>query len=142
MTLSATAQKVIDLSGEVRDYYETELRKRYPNYPIVDENEENVPPPPAEKELRAFLESLPKEMIFQLFLIMYLGRGEFSPDDLAESYEKLKESIGDDAEYALAEMMHYKAALADRLMYGLEELRDHKIDVNKMPLKKAKLRKR
>jgi hypothetical protein len=141
MTLSRAVQKVIDLAGAVRDYYETELQKRYPNYPLVDENAESVPPPPAEKELRAFLESLSIDILYQLYVIMNLGLGEFGASDVGKSYEELKDRIGD-AEHAVAEMMHYKAPLADRLTDGLEELRRHNIDVSRMPLRKAKVRKR
>src|SRR5947209_7845295 len=56
MNLSGAVNQVIDLGGKVRAYYETELRKRFPHYPLGDlQEEENVPPPPEEKELSDFL---------------------------------------------------------------------------------------
>jgi hypothetical protein len=140
MTLSAAAQKVIDLAREVRDYYAAELPKRHPNYPLVDNDEDTVPPPLEEKELRAFLASLSTEMIYQLLLIMYLGRGDLDAGDLARFYDDLKGMFGNPG-YAASQMLD-KAPLADYLLDGLEELRKHQIDVNKLPLKKAKLRKR
>jgi hypothetical protein len=139
MTLLAAAHKVIDLAREVRDYYATELPKRHPNYPLVGPDEETAPSPPAERELGAFLASLPNEMVYQLLLIMYLGREDFGTDDLAGCYEELQ-AFGDPG-YAISEMMD-QAPLADYLSDGLEELSKHTIDVNKMPLKKARLRKR
>jgi hypothetical protein len=140
MTLSAAAHKVIDLAREVRDYYATELPRRHPDYPIVSPFATRVPPPPAERKLQAFLETLSDEMIYQLLMIMYLGRGDFGTDDLAGYYEGLRGTFGD-PEHAVSQMMG-KGPLADYLLDGLEELREHEIDVNKMPLKKVKLRKR
>jgi hypothetical protein len=116
------------------------LPKRHPNYPVVGLDEESVPPPPEEKELKDFLSTLSDEMIYQLILIMYLGRGDFGTDDLAGYYETLTHTFSD-SEHAASQMMD-KAPLADYLLDGLEELRKHKINVDKMPLKKVKVRKR
>lgn len=143
MNVSEAANRVIDLAGKVRDYYDTELPKRYPNYPLVDLADietKDVPPPPEEKELRDFLTALPSETIYQLLLIMHFGHGGFGPKDLAANYESLKETIGD-ADEAVAEMMDLDATLAGELADGLEELRKHNINADKMPLKKVKVRK-
>ncbi len=140
MNLSEAADRAIDLARKVREYYTTELPKRHPNYPLIGLDEESAPPPPEEKELRDFLAALSDEMIYQLILIMYLGRGDVSADDLAGYYETLKGTFGD-PEHAASQMMD-KAPLADYLSDGLEELRKHKINVDKMPLKKLKERKR
>ncbi|HTU90782.1 MAG TPA: hypothetical protein VMF69_11955 [Gemmataceae bacterium] len=144
MNVSEAAKKVIDLSGKIRDYYEAELPKRYPNYPLVEledlETEDDFPPP-EEKELNDFLATLPAETIYQLYLLRHLGRWEFGANDLAVNYERLKKMIGT-AEQAVFEMMTFKATLADNLLEGLEELRKHNINTDKMPLKKAKARKR
>lgn len=140
MTLSEAASRVIDLARKVREYYATELPKRHPNYPLVGLDEGSVPPPPEEKELRDFLSTLSEDMIYQLLLIMYLGREDFGPENLGVYYEDLKGSFGD-AEHAALQMMD-KAPLADYLLDGLEKLRQHKINVDKMPLKKIKVRKR
>jgi hypothetical protein len=140
MNLSEAANRVIDLAHKVREYYAAELPKRHPRYPLVDPDEESAPPPPEEKQLRAFLASLPEDLLNQLLLLMYLGRGDFGVDDLAGYYESLKGTF-DGPEHAVAQMMD-KAPLADYLSDGLEELRKHKINVNKMPLKKVEARKR
>jgi len=143
MNLSEVISRVIDLSHKIREYYDIEYPKRYPTYPLVyvDIDEDDPPPPPEEKELRDFLATLSEETIYQLVLIMYLGRSYFGIDDLAGNHEALKGSFGDQ-EQTLAEMMAYKVILADQLSDGLEELRKHKINVDKLPLKKAKVRKR
>ena len=139
MKLSEIAHKVIDLAGKVHDYYETELPKRHPNYPLVGPDDVTAPPPAEESELRDFLSTLPNEQIYQLRSIMYLGREDFGTNDLAGDYETLA-GTSDDPAYAASEMMH-KATLAEYLSDGLEELRKQRIDVDKMPLKKVKVRK-
>jgi Protein of unknown function (DUF3775) len=140
MTLSETTHRVIDLAREVGDYYETELPKWHRDYPVIHLDEEAPPPPPAAAELRSFLTSLPREMLYQLLLIMYLGRQDFGTEDLASRYEELRTGFAK-PEYAVSQMMN-KAPLADYLSDGLEELRAQGIDVDRMPLKKVKARKR
>jgi hypothetical protein len=139
MNLSEAAKKVIDLAGKVYQYYDTELPKWHRNYPLVEPDEESPPPPPEEKALRDFLSSLPEEILYQLLLITYLGRGDCDTDDLAEYYASFRGAPGG-PEYALAELMG-EAALADELSYGLEELRKHRINVDKIALRKVKVRK-
>jgi hypothetical protein len=72
---------------------------------------------------------------------MYLGRGDFGADELTGYYEALRGTIGD-PEQAASQMMLNEAVLADELSDGLEELRKQGINVDKMPLKKVKVRKR
>lgn len=139
MKLSDAVNKVIDLAGKISNYYETELPKKYPNYPIVDLDEENFPPPPETKELNDFLATLTDETIYQLMLIASLGRDESDADNLAEEYEKLQKEWGTSGQEAFKLMN--MASLAEELSYGLEKLRTHKIPVDKMPLKKMKVRK-
>lgn len=144
MKLSEAANKVIDLSRKVFDYYEAEYPKYYPNYPLVDSEEDvegkKVPPPPEEKELREYLATLSEEMLHQLVLLVYFGRWEFGPERLAENYEKVKDRVGDAVQTA-SWMMH-EVPLADELLDGLEELRKHHLNIDKLPLQKVKARKR
>ena len=145
MNLSDVVNKVIDLSGKIRDYYDVEMPKRFPNYPLINsaagESEEDVPPPPEARELSDFLASLPEETIYQLYLLMHLGRWVFSANDLAENYERLKKSV-ETAENAVFEMTAFEDTLGDNLLDALEELRQYKINVDKLPLRKARVRKR
>jgi hypothetical protein len=139
MRLSEVVNRVIELSSKIYDYYAAELPKRHPNYPLVNPDDESTPPPPEEKELRDFLAALPGEVIYQLLLIMYLGREGLNTDDLAGYYESLKELSGAPAD--AASLLLDEATLADELADGLEELRKHKINVDKMLLKKVRQRK-
>ena len=141
MNLSEAANKVIELGRKVREYYDTEMPKYHPNYPLAGPDEEEPPPPPEEKELGDFLATLSSELIYQLILLMYLGRGDCGADDLGACYETLKDEVGD-PEQAVTWMMWSMPTLADEVSDGLEELGKHKIKVDKIPLKKVKVRKR
>jgi hypothetical protein len=141
MLFSDVVNKVIDLARKVRQYYDAELPKRHRNYPLVGADEETAPPPPEEEKLKEFLESLPEDMIYQLLLIMYLGRGDFDADDFGAQFETRKHTIGD-PEYAASVLMLYVTVLADELSDGLDELRKHGISLERMSSKKAKARKR
>jgi hypothetical protein len=140
MKLSEAANRVIDLSRKIYDYYSAELPKRHPNYPLVGPDDEETPPPPEEAELSGFLATLPDDLIYQLVLLMDLGRGYARPDDLAGYYETLPDTVGDPGQ-AASHMMVFMATLADEIADGLAELRKHKINVDRLPLKKSKARK-
>jgi hypothetical protein len=139
MKLSEAIEKVIQLARIIREYWETELPKRHPDYPIMNPGEQPLPPPPQEKELADLLASLPEEMIYKIGLLMYLGRGDFDVGELAPHYEALKENF--DSAAALGAQLMDKAPLADYLQDGLAELQRHKIDVDKFPLKRTRTRK-
>jgi hypothetical protein len=139
MKLSEAIEKVIGLAKVIREYWETELPKRHPDYPIMNPGEEPVPPPPEQRQLADLFASLPPEMIFQIALLMYLGRGDFDASELAPHYEALKKNF--DSAAALASQLADKAPLADYLQDGLAELKKRKIDVDKLPTTRAKARK-
>ena len=78
-------------------------------------------------------------MIYKLILIMYLGRGDFGPGDLAADYRALKNTF-EKPEDAASQMIG-KADFADYLSDGLATLRNSQIDVDKMTLRVARSRK-
>jgi hypothetical protein len=137
ITLSEATGKVIDLARKVREYYDAELPKRHPDYPLERLGDERTPPPKEEEELRQFLGSLSDNLVAQLILIMYLGRGDYAVDNLAENYEAFTEAFAN-REHAISQMMA-KAPLADYLTDGLETLRMHRIDVDHLPLQRIKM---
>jgi hypothetical protein len=139
MKLTETVDKVIQLGQKIRAYYELELPKWHPKYPLVGPGEEGPPPPAEEAELRQFLATLPPETIHQLILLMYLGREDFGADDLAGYYEELRGTL--EPKEAVGQMLH-SAPLADYLADGLEVLRQHNIDVDNMLRKQAAAPKR
>ncbi len=140
MNLSEAANKTIELASKIRNYYDVELPKWHPNYPLVSPDEADPPPPREENELRNFLGTLSEDEFYQLMLIMYLGRGDITRDSMGEYFEELKGAFGAPSQAASHMINH--APLADYLLDGLEELRKHKINVDKLPLKKTKVRKK
>ena len=139
MKLSEAVEKVIGLAKDIREYWEAELPKRHPDYPVMNPGEEELPPPPEEKKLAKLFAGLPEDMVYQIGLLMYLGRGDFDVHELADYYKTLKENF--DSAAALASQLTGKATLADYLQDGLAELEKHNIDVDGLPLKPTKARK-
>src|SRR5208283_1381136 len=113
MKFSETATEVIALATAIRNYWDTELPKRHPNYPVVSPGEDSGPPPPEQQTLRNLLASLPEDDIYKLALLMYLGRGDFGAEDLAGHYETLKKRFAT-PDWAVAQLLG-KAPLADYL---------------------------
>ena len=138
MKFSETAAKVISLATVIRDYWNTELPKRHPGYPVVSPGEDSGPSPPEEAELKRFLEKLPDDAIYKLVLLMYLGRGDFGTDELALHYETLKQRF-QKRERAISQM-EGKAPLADYLGDGMAELRKKGIDLDELMFASASTR--
>jgi hypothetical protein len=120
MSFSDTVAKVVDLATAIRDYWDTELPKRHPNYPIVSPGEDSGPPPPEEAELKRFLKTLSDEEIYKLVLLMCLGRGDFDTEQLTIQYAKIRDRFRE-RERAVSQIAG-KAALADYLSDGVAEL--------------------
>jgi hypothetical protein len=133
--LQENAKKAINLAQAIRNYWERELPKRHPNYPIVNPDEDSGPPPPQEKKLRELLIRLPEETVYKLGLVVYLGRGDFDTRDLAAEYQTIKENFGSPA--ALITWMMDQAPLADYLEEGMAILRSRHIDLDKLDLTAA-----
>jgi hypothetical protein len=130
MKLSEAAKEAIALADAIRNYWDTELPKRHPHYPLIHAGENSGPPPPEEKKLRDLFASLPEDAIYKLVLIMYLGRGDFGTDHLAEHYQALKETF-EKPDWAASQMLH-KRPFADYLTDGLAELKKSGIDVDQL----------
>ena len=128
MAFSEIVNEVIALSEAAHAYWATELPKRHPEYPLVRPGENSGPPPKEEEKLRRLLTSLPPDELYKLALIMYLGRGSFTTDHLADRFEDLKDQQRK-PEWVVTQMVE-TAPLAEYLFDGLEELKRHHIDVD------------
>jgi hypothetical protein len=93
MKLSEAAKEVIALAEAIGRYWDAELPKRHPDYPFVRAGEDSGPPPPEEKQLKELLARLPADIVYQLALLMYLGRGDFGTDDLPGHYKAITETF-------------------------------------------------
>ena len=130
MKLSEAAARVITIATAIRDYWNTELPKRHPHYPVIGAGEDSGPPPREEAELNSFFSSLPEDDIYKLILLMYLGRGDFGTHDLAMHFRTVKDRFRK-REWAISQMKG-KAPLADYLADGIEELRKSGIDMDQL----------
>lgn len=141
MTLSETVNRVIDLSGRISDYYEAELPKHHPNYPLIHPDDEEPPPPPEERQLHDFLHTLTPELIAQLLVLVSLAYGAVPLSDMAEAYEQCKTEFRD-RERAISYLMAQAPNLVDTLERTQEKLSAQNLNLDCLPLKKAKVRKR
>ena len=130
MKFSKTTAKVIALADAIRNYWNSELPKRHPRYPVITFDEDSGPPPAEEAKLKKLLKSLPEEDIHKLMLLMYLGRGDFGTHDLPGHFAQLKQRFPK-PEWAISQM-EGKAPLADYLMDGAQELEKSGIDLDQL----------
>src|SRR5579863_4806608 len=111
--LSDAVGKVINLANAIRRYWEAELPKRHPDYPVMKPGEKAPPPPPQEKKLAELLNDLSDEQLYQIALLMDLGRGYFDVQQLPDHYHWLTEEFPDRRSLLL--QLSGKATLADYL---------------------------
>ena len=131
MAFSDTVQRVIKLATTIRDYWDAELPKRHPDYPLVHEGEDDGPPPPEEAELRALLQSLPPEDVGKIRALMFLGQGRYPAKAFPDQWRVIAR---EDAEtgWAIERLAQYPA-LADDLLDALDALSSAGIDVDTGP---------
>jgi hypothetical protein len=132
MKLSESVAKVIELSTAIDNYWNTELPRRHPHYPIISPGEDSGPPPPEALQLEHLLKSLPDDDVYAITLLMHLGRGDFGPEELPAHYEALKKRFPS-PERAVAQLMG-KASLSDYLTDGMAELEKVGIDLDQLTL--------
>jgi Protein of unknown function (DUF3775) len=137
--LSEVADEVIRLARATREYWDAELPKRHPDYPVVHPGEDSGPPPPQEAELRTLLQTLPEDVVYKLLLLTHIGQGDFDWRDLPGDFGRLKQTFAEPAR--VVELLLATVPLADYLADGLATLRESKIDPDKLSFKPARQRK-
>lgn len=130
MKLSQAIQELTRLGNASRQYWDIELPKHHPRYPVIRAEDDSAPPPPEDAEIQALLESLPEDQLYVLLLLTYVGRGDFSAGDLSLAYQTMKESFPT-KDLAIAQMTGQKT-LAEYLTDAMEEIRKHHIDVDSL----------
>ena len=131
MTIATAVSKVMPLAMAIQNYWEKELPRRHPNYPLVDPNVDDGPPPPETQLLREFLERLPEETLYRLGLIISPGRARFDTSRLESRYHELRDEY--DVSSCIAWVLD-NIHLADDLEYGMEILSEKGIDLDKLDL--------
>jgi hypothetical protein len=128
--LSEAVREVIRLGDASRAYWDRELPRRHPHYPIIRAGEDSGPPPPEDAQIQALLESLPEDQLYALILLTYVGRGDFSADHLLPAYQTMKEMFPS-RDMAIAQIIGFKT-LAEYLTDALEEIHKRRIDLDSL----------
>lgn len=135
MKLSEVVRKVIRLGDASRAYWDRELPKHHPHYPVIGAGEDSAPPPPEDIQILALLKRLPEDQLYALALLTYVGRGDFSADDLLPAYQTMKE-IFPSTDLAIAQITG-KQALAEYLTDAMEEIEKRHIDLDSLKFEGA-----
>src|SRR5437016_5874035 len=130
MKLSEVVRELIRLGDKSRAYWDRELPKHHPHYPVIRAGENSAPPPPEDAQIEALLKRLPEDQLYALILLTYVGRGDFSADHLLPAYQTMKE-IFPSRDLAIAQMTGMKT-LAEYLTDALEEIQKRHIDLDRL----------
>jgi hypothetical protein len=132
MKLSEVVREVIRLGDASRAYWDRELPRHHPRYPVIRAGEASPPPPPEDAQIQALLRSLPEDQLYALLLLTYVGRGDFSADHLLPAYQTIKE-IFPTRDLAIAQMTGNNT-LAEYLTDAMEEIQKRHIDLDSLKL--------
>ncbi|HEX7448636.1 MAG TPA: DUF3775 domain-containing protein [Pirellulales bacterium] len=135
MKLSEVVREVIRLGDASREYWDEELPKHHPFYPVIRPGENPTPPPPEDAEILDLLKRLPENQLYSLILLAYVGRGDCSADDLPHAYREMKE-IFPSSDLVVANLAGSRA-LAEYLTDAMEEIRKRHLDLDKLQLATA-----
>jgi hypothetical protein len=130
MKLSEAVREVIRLGDASRAYWDRELPKRHPKYPVIRAGEDSGPSPPEDAQIEALLKGLPAEQVYALITLMYLGRGDFDVDHVRPAYQTMRETFTT-PELAIAQMTDSRP-IAEYLSDALEEFRKRHIDLDSL----------
>ncbi|HZU36307.1 MAG TPA: DUF3775 domain-containing protein [Gemmataceae bacterium] len=130
MKLSEVIAEVIRLGEASRAYWDRELPRRHPHYPIIRPHEVAAPAPPEDAQIQSLLKKLPEDQLYALLLLTYLGRGDVNANHLLPAYQSMKATFTQ-RDLVIAQLMGNKA-LAEYLTDALDELRKHRIDLNSL----------
>ncbi len=135
MKLSEVVRELIRLGDASRTYWDTELPKHHPHYPVILAEERPAPPPPEDAEIAALLKSLPENQLYAVALLTYVGRGDFTADHLIGAYRTIKEILPSE-ELAIAQITAQKA-LGEYLTDAMAEIQKRHIDLDSLTFPSA-----
>jgi hypothetical protein len=130
MKLSDVVQEVIRLGDASRAYWDKELPKHHPHYPVIRPGETSAAPPPEDAQIQALLKKLPEEQLYALILLTYVGRGDYNADHLLPAYQDVKETFPS-PDLAIAQVTGEKT-VAEYLTDALEEIQKRHIDLDNL----------
>jgi hypothetical protein len=128
MKRTELVKELIRLGDGSRAYWDRELPKRHPKWPMVQSGEESGPPPPEEAEIQRLLNTLPENDLLLLCLLMYVGRGDFDVDHLRQAFRSVRNRYPN-RESAIDQILG-KRALSEYLTDAWDEVTRHHIDID------------
>ena len=129
MPFTDMLRRVIELSTAIREYWETELPKRHPNYPIVGtEGDDDGPPPPESADLQSLFQTLGVAEVSSLLAIIDLGRKRWKPAELTDRARTFAAKMSDTEPWISRLMDDY--SLAENLQNGLDLLSRKGVDID------------
>jgi hypothetical protein len=93
MKLSAVVQKVIRLGDASRAYWDRELPRHHPHYPVIGAGEKSAPAPSEDVKIKALLTRLPESQMYTLMLLAYVGRGDFRLGNLLPARQRIRQTF-------------------------------------------------
>ena len=130
MKLSKVVREAIRLGHASCAYWDRELPKHHPHYPVIRAGEAPALPPAEDAQIQALVESLPEDQLYALVLLTYVGRGDVSADQLLPAYQTMKE-VFPSRELAIAQVTG-KKALAEYLTDAVAEIHKRHIDLDSL----------
>jgi hypothetical protein len=130
MKLSEVVREVIRLGDASRSYWDRELPKRHPHYPVIRAGEVSPPPPPEDAQILALLKGLPEDQLYALVILSYIGRGDFRADRLQPEYQTVREVLPS-RDLAIAHLTGTNT-LAEYLTDAMEEVQTRHIDLDNL----------
>lgn len=128
MRLSEIVKELIRLGNASHAYWDRELPKYHPHYPLVRDGEQEVPPSPEDDQMLALLTGLSEDQLYAIALLAYIGRGDFTADNLPRAHQSVKEWFPN-KDVAIDQLTASKA-LDDYLTDAMEELEKRHIDLD------------
>lgn len=130
MTRSEALKELIRLAERSRDYWNRELPKRHPKWPLVQSGESSGPSPPEDTEIQKLLTSLPEEDLYVICLLMHVGRGDFDVDRLTPAYRKIRDAFPS-RKLAIDQMLE-KPELSEYLSDAWDEVQKGHLDLDSL----------
>jgi hypothetical protein len=130
MKLSEVIHELRQLGQARTHYWETELPKIYPRYPLIYPGEPEEVPGPDEIRMRQFAQSLPIDVLNMLEVLVDLMWRKIEPADIGSRFREYQQRYTDHS-YAVNRLMRHGMLELD-LEDSLEILADHGIDVDSL----------
>jgi hypothetical protein len=128
MTLSEVVREIIRLGDASRSYWDRELPRDHPHYPLIVAGEKETPPPPEDAQILSILENLPEDQLYAVALLMYLGRGDVIATQIPSAFLTVKKILPS-KDLAIDQLMS-QTALAEYLADAVAEAQKRHINLD------------